>query len=101
LKADQVIDLIKLDTEGTENLVLEGATNVLSKQRPIIMCEVIKGFIEKEMETILSANNYLFYAVNQNGLVKVNSLQVEKGKLDFFFVPKEKESLVSELLSSK
>jgi len=101
LNADQVIDLIKLDTEGTENLVLQGATNVLSKHRPIIMCEVIKGFIEKEMEVILSSNNYLFYAVNQNGLVKVNSLEVEKGKLDFFFVPQEKESLVSELLSSK
>ncbi|MDZ4665006.1 MAG: FkbM family methyltransferase [Bacteroidota bacterium] len=101
LKSVQVIDLIKLDTEGTENLVLEGATHVLSKHRPIIMCEVIKGFIEKQMEVILNSNDYLFYAVNQNGLIKVNSLLVEKGKLDFFFVPKEKESLVAELLSSK
>jgi FkbM family methyltransferase len=101
LKTDQVIDLMKLDTEGTENLVLEGANNVLTKHRPIIMSEIIKGFIEKEMEAILQRNNYLFYEVNSNGLRKVDSLVVQKGKLDFFFVPREKEALVSALLDSK
>jgi FkbM family methyltransferase len=101
LKPEQIIDLMKLDTEGTENLVLEGATTVLSKHRPIIMCEIIKGFIEKEMEAILSKYDYGFYEVNPNGLRKVNSLLVQKGKLDFFFVPREKEALVSALLDPK
>jgi FkbM family methyltransferase len=101
LKPGQIIDLIKLDTEGTENLVLEGAMHVLTKHRPIIMSEIIKGFIEKEMEVILQKNDYIFYEVNSNGLRKVNSLKVQTGKLDFFFVPKEKEELVSALLDSK
>ncbi len=100
LKQGQIIDLIKIDTEGTENLVLEGASNVLAKHRPIIMGEIIKGFIEKETESIFKKNDYLFYEVNLNGLKKVNTLEVQKGKLDFFFVPKEKEGLVAALLDS-
>lgn len=101
LRSDQIIDLIKLDTEGTENLVLEGATTVLTKHRPIIMSEIIKGFIEMEMENILRKNRYLFYEVNANGLRKVDSLKVQTGKLDFFFIPEEKESVVSPLLNPK
>jgi FkbM family methyltransferase len=94
----RIIDLIKLDTEGTENLVLEGAAEVLSKHRPIIMSEIIKGFIENEMEVILKKNSYDFYAVGKNGLRRVDSLIVDKGKLDFFFVPKEKKDSVEDLL---
>ncbi len=100
-KSDDKIDLIKLDTEGTENLVLEGAVNVLKEHRPIIMCEVIKGFIEREMEVILSKYDYLFFEVNDKGLTEVKTLKVDSGKLDFFFVPVEKISLVMSLLIKK
>lgn len=97
LKENQKIDLIKLDTEGTENLVLEGSSNVLKNHRPIIMCEIIKGFIEREIESILSVNNYLYFEVTDNGLKQVTKLVVNSGKLDFFFVPQEKLSLIKEL----
>lgn len=99
LDASQKIDLIKLDTEGTENLVLEGAGNVLSHHRPIIMCEVIKGFIERELEKILLDHQYKFYEVNYSGLKEVTTLKVDSGKLDFFFVPIEKTASVSDLLA--
>jgi hypothetical protein len=79
-----------MDTEGTENDVLEGAEKVLSKHRPLIMCEIIKGFIEREMETILRKYNYHFYEISSLGLRKVDRLVVEKGKLDYFFVPEER-----------
>lgn len=95
LSSDEKIDLIKLDTEGTENLVMEGATNVLKTHRPIIMCEVIKGFIERELETILSANGYVYFEVNDKGLKEVKKLEVPTGKLDYFFVPSEKMALIA------
>lgn len=97
LKENLKIDLIKLDTEGTENLVLEGAGNVLQNHRPIIMCEIIKGFIEKEIETILTKNKYLYFEVTDSGLIQVTKLVVNSGKLDFFFVPQEKLALIKEL----
>lgn len=98
LESSQKIDLIKLDTEGTENLVLEGAYNVLSHHRPIIMCEVIKGFIERELEKILLDHQYKFYEVNYSGLKEVTTLKVDSGKLDFFFVPIEKTASIADLL---
>lgn len=92
------IDLIKLDTESTEHLVLEGGINVLRDHRPIIMCEVIKGFTEKEIEKIISKYNYNFFEVEPDGLKLVSSLVVEKGKNDYFFVPEEKISIVKDLI---
>jgi FkbM family methyltransferase len=100
LKENEKIDLIKIDTEGTENLVFEGGKNVLQFHRPVIMCEVIKGFIEKELEVILGKFNYAFYEVRNNGLVKVDSLNVQSGKIDFFFVPEEKQEMINALMKS-
>lgn len=98
LKPGQKIDLIKLDTESTEHLVLKGGTEVLKNHRPIIMCEVIKGFTEKEIEAVLSPHDYLFFEVLENGLKQVSKLIVEKGKNDYFFVPAEKREFVKEFI---
>lgn len=91
------IDLIKMDTEGTEDRVLKAATKVLKEHRPIIMCEVIVGGIEKEVEHLIAEHDYLFYSVHPKGLKKVKDLSVEIQRRNFFFVPREKESLVKEL----
>jgi FkbM family methyltransferase len=98
LKQGQKIDLIKLDTESTEHLVMKGSHKVLFEHRPIIMCEVIKGFTEKEIASILSNYNYAFFEVMPNGLKKVEKLIVKRGKNDYFFVPEEKTNLVEGLI---
>jgi FkbM family methyltransferase len=99
LKNRLKIDLMKLDTESTEHLVLEGATNVLKTHKPIIMCEVIKDFNEKEIASILNVHGYEFFEVNTTGLKQVNSLIVEKGKNDYFFVHPSKKHLIQEFIS--
>ncbi len=98
LEDHEKIDLIKIDTEGTENLVFEGGKSVLQFHRPVIMCEVIKGFIERELEEILSKFNYTYYEVRDKGLVKVESLRVQSGKNDFFLVPQEKQEMINSLM---
>lgn len=100
LSSGKNIDLIKLDTESTEHLVLKGGQTVLKNHRPIIMCEVIKGFTEAEIEKILSAHDYLFYEVMKDGLKLVTKLIVPTGKNDYFFVPKEKNELVKSLIQN-
>jgi FkbM family methyltransferase len=98
LAPDQKIDLIKMDTEGTENLVLKGAHNVLLNHQPIIMCEIIKGFIEKEMEVILKKYNYSFYKVKPNGLEFSLNLVSENGKTDYFLVPESKLETIKKFI---
>ncbi|PBQ31149.1 hypothetical protein CNR22_05010 [Sphingobacteriaceae bacterium] len=98
LKSGQKIDLIKMDTEGTENMVLEGSADVLKNHRPIIMCEIITGGIEKEVQDIMLQYKYIFFAVESKGLRKTDTLFISTDKQNFFFVPTEKETMVSELL---
>lgn len=97
LEQGKKIDLIKMDTEGTEDRVLKGGNEVLKQHRPIIMCEVIIGGIEKEVESLMAEHDYLFYSVDPKGLKKVQDLSVEIQRRNFFFVPREKENLVKEL----
>lgn len=53
------IDLIKIDTETTEHMVLEGANFVLRRDEPLIICEVLKeGKTEKYLQAILAQLNY-------------------------------------------
>ena len=79
-----VIDFVKMDTEGSENLVLEGAEETLAKFQPIVMCEIVKDCIEKEIETIFKRHNYIFFRLINGKLVESPNLFVESGKEDYF-----------------
>lgn len=95
------VDLIKIDTEGSEYLILKGAEDVIKKHRPIIICETLFNTIEKELEEIILPHGYEFYNHVENGLVKVDSIQREKdnGVRNCFFVPKEKVALIQEFIN--
>jgi len=55
---DEKIKLIKIDVEGHEFEVLEGAKNIIEKSRPIILIEVFKKNLNKLNEWS-EANNYI------------------------------------------
>ena len=56
---NQPIDLIKMDTEGTEHYILENADVVLKQMKPIIICETLFNTIEKELEIIAKYDDQL------------------------------------------
>jgi len=101
LKSEQKIDLLKIDTEGSENLVFEGGQMVLSEHRPIIMCEIIKGGIEKIIDSQLSTHNYKFYLIDDKGLIHKTKIEPESIKEDYFCVPQEKVSLIESFILKK
>jgi hypothetical protein len=51
------VDFIKIDVEGMEFEVLDGATRVIRESRPKIMIEVFRPQISR-FETWLNANDY-------------------------------------------
>jgi FkbM family methyltransferase len=64
------IDLVKLDTEGTESEVLEGMTGILANDRPHLLCEVLSGSgTEATLEDILQPLGYRFYFLSDTGPV--------------------------------
>lgn len=95
------IDLIKMDTEGTENLILENSNFVLSEMKPIIICETLFNTIEKELEKILKSHGYNFYNHTKSGLQKVSSITrlKDNGIRNCFFVHPTKLHLIEEFLN--
>ncbi len=63
------VDLLKIDTEGTEPLVLEGSRGVIQRDEPVIICEVLKGRTEKSLLHFLSPLGYDFYWMTDKGLI--------------------------------
>tara|TARA_B110000008_G_C16967000_1_gene562461 strand:+ start:690 stop:1493 length:804 start_codon:yes stop_codon:yes gene_type:complete len=64
------IDFIKIDVEGHELQVLKKATNVLKKNRPILMIEILndKKKDYKKVFKLMRKLNYLSYYLNRKNL---------------------------------
>jgi FkbM family methyltransferase len=60
-------NLIKIDTEGSENLILKGGLNLIKKFRPIIIMEFWPDDNHLEAAKILFDNNYNVYKIDENG----------------------------------
>ena len=98
--AEKNIDLIKMDTEGTENLILEHSDMVLSQMKPIIICETLFQTIETELEKIFKKYGYEFYNHTDLGLEKVESIvrEEDNGVRNCFFVHPSKFHLIEEFV---
>ena len=58
--------LMKIDVEGAEPLVLEGAKNSLTQHRPSIICEVLTDAAGQSVMSVLP-EFYQFYYINELG----------------------------------
>jgi FkbM family methyltransferase len=94
------VDLIKIDTEGTENDVLAGAMDCLRRDLPIVICEMLFDRIEGELESIMKPLGYQFYSHTHAGLVLRPTLmrKDDDGVSNVFFVHPSKMHLVSSFI---
>ncbi len=99
-KKVETIDLIKIDTEGCEDLILRAGESTIRKFQPIIICETLYHVIEEKLEQIMRANNYRFFNHVGNNLVEVKTIVREKddGVRNCFFVPPSKINLIEKFL---
>lgn len=98
-----VYDLIKIDTEGTENLVLEGAADIIKKYKPIIICETLFNKIEAKLEILMKGHGYMFFNHINGELYKTESIvrAIDNGVSDCFFVHPDKEHLIKDFIANK
>jgi len=98
----EFIDLIKMDTEASEHLVLDGSKKVLADFKPIIFCEVLPNQVELKIESTLKKYDYQFYRIYSNGLTKVYSLINEQDlERDYIFVHPLKVSLIQKFINKE
>jgi len=100
LKHLNTVDLIKLDTEGTEIDILKSGLDSIKKHQPIIICETLFNTTETELNNLFSSLNYSFYNHSKKGLIKVNSIKRTKdnGIRNCFFVPPSKVNLIEKFV---
>ena len=94
------IDLIKMDTEGTEHYILENSDNVLRLMKPIIICETLFNKIELKLEKLMCSYGYQFYNHTEIGLKKVDSIarKEDNNVRNCFFVHPDKFHLIEEFV---
>lgn len=94
------IDLMKMDTEGTEHLILEHADHVLGTMQPIVICETLFDTIEPELEAIFLKYGYEFYNHTEKGLEKFDTIvrKTDNGVRNCFFVHPSKFKLIEEFV---
>ena len=63
------IDILKVDTEGTEPTVLRGGREIIKRSKPIIFCEVLRGRTEAALEEFLFPLGYHYFHITEKGLV--------------------------------
>lgn len=86
------VDLIKIDTEGTEHEVLKGAENAIKKHEPIIVCEVLPGLTENNLMDFFKNSKYKFFHITDKGLIPKYNIEGDQ-TLEFhnyLFITEEK-----------
>lgn len=61
------VDLVKIDTEATEDAVLEGMVETLQRDSPAVVCEVLSDGLASAIEDILRPLGYTFFLLTDAG----------------------------------
>ena len=86
------VGLIKLDTERTEHEVLAGAHEVLTRDRPEIICEVWPDAGNRQqLEAILRPLDYRFYQLLPEGPVARTEIVGSERGLNYLFTVRPRE----------
>ena len=96
------VDLVKMDTEGTEHYILYKAQVLLGEHKAIIICETLFNEIEEKLDTILRSYGYEFYNHTERGLEKVETIRrvMDNGVRNCFFVHPSRFELIKEFVVS-
>ena len=80
------VDLVKIDTESTEPEVLRGMIETIKRDRPLIICEVLKERgSERRLEEILGPLGYRYYLLTPDGPVQKDRIAGHAGWLNYLF----------------
>ena len=91
LNFDNKISFIKIDVEGHELEVIEGAKNTIKRDKPVLLVEIEKQYTKKEVaESInfinsLGYKSYFFNKKDLKSTTELNNLDLFN---NFIFFPK-------------
>ena len=94
------VDIIKIDTEGYELQVLEGAQDTIKRNRPIVQIECVeiqpRAFGRTIQELMDYFNNRDYIITTADGKIRGPEWVYVPKMMDRFMIPKERKDLYSE-----
>ena len=104
--------LIKIDVEGFELDVIKGLQETLRRESPIVICEILPNYLDKnserykrqiELEEILVKLDYSVYRVDEQNSKLMHLANIglfeSMDETNYVFVHKSKVSIISELVN--
>ena len=92
IKIDKKIGFIKIDVEGHELEVIEGAKNTIINNMPVLLIEIEKRHtkepVENSINHIKKIGYECFFLMNKE-LILVDKLQDKKLENNYYFLPKK------------
>lgn len=93
------IDFIKLDTEETEHLILQTGLQMLSKNKPIVVCEIFSNHVAVALNEIFIPLGYQIFKSKGKNLIATQSIEFDEGIIDnYFFVHPEKLEIIKSFI---
>lgn len=93
------VDFVKIDVEGYELFVLQGALQTIQLNRPILQLEIVDkqcrkfDYARSDIADLFDGLNYRCVS-KINGWIDLREHKEGRGEMDLFFVPQEKISLL-------
>jgi len=96
------VDLMKIDTEGTEHKVLEGAKKILIRDEPIIICEVLKGRTEDHLHNVMNGLGYKYFLISDKTLIKKKRIEGDPiyRNMNYLFITEKKKHKTFEVIKN-
>jgi FkbM family methyltransferase len=83
------VGLVKIDTEGTEHLILRAAEEVIASSRPIVICEVLPRAATGELTERLARSGYVDVRLREDVLLVAAAVRFDPDAWNHAFVPQE------------
>ncbi len=88
--------IVKIDVEGTEDVVLQNGQEFLEANRPDILCEVLPDSGDADrVETALAPHGYRYLRVEPDGMVEYERLRPSVQCRDWLFTTKTDAQLLT------
>ncbi len=86
---------IKIDVEGAELSVLQGATTILSERKPIILCEILDVGSLNQIENFLRPYGYTVKRISlERNYLLCPSMQLDGFELEFASWKEQKNGIL-------
>jgi FkbM family methyltransferase len=89
---DSTCDLIKVDVEGYEKNVVDGAIGFLDKNKPVIFIELLRKWMKplnhhpNQVLDLLQRTGYVCYAIGETNLTPIDKVHDDTEETNFVFV---------------